>query len=445
MLLVKKYPKAFNTQAHQFNPTNVAKELEQLVDNDIGLFFSNLAKIKNNNLIDLLLELSNTSFLQAIDRLSINRVYNALIQTPSDTMTDFLQRLKSLDEQYAEKLHSLMSIKEQKEFLELSKYNEMQAGAYMQTEMLTATLENTIEDVKNSIHLFRKEEPYSYIIKLYVTDKEHNLLATLHFSDLILFEPHQSIKEVVETLKPHHPLSVHPTTNVDEIIRLFNEYDLSVLAVVDENGVLIGRILYDDIYELIQKINTDQVYKLAGVDDEAEEESFSSAQKMRLVWLFINLGTIFAASLVIDSFKDTIASYIAIAVLLPLVAALGGNAGMQAMTVTIRRLTLGEIDFSKSLHVLKRESAIVLVNGSVMALSVAFISYLWFNDIVLSYVIGISMLLNLLLTGSVGAMIPLVLKKVGVDPAIASSIILTTTSDIFGFFIFLFLAEKILM
>jgi len=217
------------------------------------------------------------------------------------------------------------------------------------------------------------------------------------------------------------------------------------LAVVDEDNILKGRILYDDIYELIQKINTDQVYKLAGVDDEAEDESSSSAQRSRLTWLFINLGTVFISSFVIDSFKETIASYIAIAVLLPLVAALGGNAGMQAVTVTIRRLTLGEIDFSQSLHVIKRESAIVLVNGFTIALSVAFISYIWFHDEILSLAIGIAMFVNLLFIGSVGALIPLLLKKVGVDPAIASSIILTTTSDIFGFFIFLFLAEKILM
>jgi len=115
------------------------------------------------------------------------------------------------------------------------------------------------------------------------------------------------------------------------------------------------------------------------------------------------------------------------------------------VTVTIRKLTLGEIDFSQGLHVLKRESAIVLVNGFAIALSVAFISYIWFNDEMLSLVIGIAMFVNLLFIGSVGALIPLLLKKVGVDPAIASSIILTTTSDIFGFFIFLFLAEKILM
>lgn len=278
-----------------------------------------------------------------------------------------------------------------------------------------------------------------------MTNQEQKFLATLHFSDLILYEPEQTIQKIIEHLKPHHPLSVHPATSIDEVIRLFDEFDLSVLAVVDEDNILKGRILYDDIYDLIQKVNTDQVYKLAGVDDEAEDESFSSAQRNRLIWLIVNLGTVFISSFVIDSFKETIASYIAIAALLPLVAALGGNAGMQAVTVTIRKIALGEIDLSQGLDVLKRESAIVLVNGFVMALSVAFVSYIWFDNEMLSLAIGIAMFINLLLAGSVGALIPLLFKKIGVDPAVASSIILTTTTDIFGFFMFLFLAEKILM
>ena len=434
----------FDSQTHQFNATNAAKALDRLVDSDAGLFFENLFKLTNDNLIDVLLELSNKSFRVALNRLSPQRVHNAMIGTPSDVMTDFLQRLERLDKTNSKQLRALMSEKEKSEFLELSQYDASQAGAYMQTEMLSATLDNTMQDVKNSVLAFRKEEPYSFIVKLFVTDEERIFLAALNFSDLILYEPQQTMREIVRELKPHHPLSVRPTTRVEEVIRLFDEFDLSVLAVVDEDGVLKGCVLYDDIYELIQKFNTDQVYKLAGLDDEAEDESFSSAQRMRLVWLLINLGSVFAASFVIDSFKETIASYIALAVLLPLVSALGGNAGMQAMTVTLRRLTLGEIDFSQSWPVLKKESAIVLVNGLVIALSVAAVSYLWFEDETLALIIGIAMFVNLFVTGGLGALIPLALKKVGVDPAIASSIILTTTSDVFGFFIFLYLAREFL-
>lgn len=437
--------KNYKPQIHRFNPTNEAKELELLFESDIGLFFATLVKIDNSHLITLLLELSRKTFLEALDRLSAHRVSKALKESPSDTMTDFLQRVEILNRHYAHKLYSLMDIDEHNEFLELSKYSDEEAGAYMQKELLSATLSDTIADLKIAIKEFRKNEEQSYIIKLFVIDENSKFLATLHFSDLILFSDQDTIGEIVQELQPHHPLSVRPNTNVEEVLRLFNEFDLSMLAVVDEQGILQGRILYDDIYELIQKVDTDQVYKLAGVDDEAEEQSFFSAQKMRLVWLFVNLGTIITASLVIDSFQETIASYIALAALLPLVAALGGNAGMQAMTVTIRRLTLGEVELSHAWPVLQKEIAIVLLNGLIIGLSVSTITYLWFGDTLLSLVIAIAMFTNLVIAGSAGTLIPLLLKKIGIDPAIASSILLTTISDIFGFFIFLFLAKNILM
>ncbi len=433
------------TQIPQFNPTTMSKQLEELLDTDIGLFFSTLVKVQDKYLISLFLELSSEAFLEAIDRLSIHRINKALVQTPSDIMTDFLQRLENINEKYAKKLYKLMDKKEHDEYLELSSYDETQAGAYMQKELLSATFSDTLKDVKNSVRTFRKEEESSHIIKLFVTDENNKFVATLHFSDMILFDDNTTIKEIVEEIKPHLPLSIQPTTHVDEVVRLFNEFDLSVLAVVDEKGILKGRILYDDIYELTQRLYTDQVYKLAGVDDEAEEESFFSAQKMRLLWLFINLGTIITASFVIDKFKETISSYIALAALLPLVAALGGNAGMQAMTVTIRKLALGEVELSKVFGVLKREVSIVLINGLVIAILVSCITYFWFDDKMLSLVIALAMYVNLLVAGTVGAFIPLILKRIGIDPAIASSVLLTTTTDIFGFFIFLYLAKTILM
>lgn len=437
--------KTFKTQKAQPNPTLIAKSLESLIDTQTGLFFSTLAKVPSTHLIDVLLELSNESLHEVFERLSYQKVYAAMTQIPSDTLTDFLQRTETVNKEYAYKLMTLLKPDERHEFLELSQYSELEAGAYMETEMLTATPDDEIESVKESIRRFRNEEPHSKIIKLFVISESGHLLATLHFSDLMTFEPQQRIDEVMAQLQPHKPLSIHPSSPVEEVIRLFDEYDLSVLAVVDDEGVLKGRILYDDIYELIQRVHTDQVYKLAGVDDEAEEESFASGRQKRLLWLLINLGTILAAAFVIGLFEKTISSYIALAALLPIVAALGGNAGMQAMTVTIRRLTLGEVDFSDIWPVLKRETAIVLINGLVIALAVSTITYIWFDDKMLSLVIALAMFTNLLVTGSVGALIPLVLKRIGIDPAIASSILLTTTSDVFGFFIFLFLAQSILM
>ncbi|OQX59763.1 MAG: hypothetical protein B5M52_02325 [Helicobacteraceae bacterium 4484_230] len=183
---------------------------------------------------------------------------------------------------------------------------------------------------------------------------------------------------------------------------------------------------------------------MVGLDDEAEEESIQSAYKKRLVWLFVNLGTILMASFVIGQYETLIVSYVALAVLMPVVAALGGNTGMQALTVTIRRLALGEIDYASTRTVLKREAMIALLNGTVMAGAVSSVSYLWFGDSYLALAVALAVFSNLMVAGSAGALIPLGLKKIGVDPAVASSVLLTTTTDVFGFFIFLFTAKLIL-
>lgn len=440
----RRIARELDVQTLQPNPARVAHSLDKLLEYDTGLFFSNLAKVPVADLCSVMLELASEGFAEALRRLSIHKLLRAMEKLPSNDVTDFMKRVETNDAAMAQRLYAMMNPVDRHEITELSKYDETQAGAYMETEMLTATPSDSIETIRQKIRRFRVDEPHSPIVKLFVTDEEGHLISTLHFSELMLFEGGQTIDEVLASIKPHRPITIRPTSPIDEVIRLFDEYDMSVVGVVNKQGVLKGRILYDDIYELIRQYETDQVYKLAGVDDEAEEENLSAARRKRLVWLVVNLVTVLGASVVIGLFEETIASYIALAILMPVVAALGGNAGMQAMTVTVRRLALGEIEPSQAYSVLKREFAIVFVNGTVIAVLVAGVSGLWFADPRLSMVIAMAIFLNLVVAGSVGALIPLGLKRIGIDPAVASSVLLTTTSDAFGFFIFLFLAHLFL-
>lgn len=428
----------------QPNPTKIAKSLSKLYSYDTGLFFANLAKIPINELAFVLLEMSGELLEVALSRLAHQKVAAAVAHLESDEATDFMQRLRQYNESYAQQLYHLLKPHEQRDITRLSSYSSDQAGAYMQTELLSAQLHENVADVKKKIRRFRSEEPTSPIIKLFVIDEEHRLITTIHFSDLILFEENQSIESVIAELKPHRPLTIRPTSPVEEVLRLFDEYDLSMVGVVDKEGVLQGRIVYDDVYELIRDIETDHAYKMVGLDDEAEEESLQSAYRKRLVWLFVNLGTILMASFVIGQFDELIVSYVALAILMPVVAALGGNTGMQALTVTIRRLALGEIDYASVHSVFKREAFIALVNGTVMAAAVSAVSYIWFSNPKLALAVALAVFSNLMVAGSVGALIPLGLKKIGIDPAVASSVLLTTTADVFGFFIFLFMAQMIL-
>lgn len=423
----------------------LAKSLKKIYTHDIGLFFSNLAKLPTGMLAEVLLEFPSGLLKDSIGRLPPQRIAASIEKLESDDVTDLMQKIETVDPGYAKRLLTLLHPQDRQDVEELSKYSSDQAGAYMEREFLAATIDETVSQVKDRIRRFRKEEPVSPIIKLFVTDNEGVLISSVHFSDLILFEPEDTLRYVIEKLHRRKPLTIRPSSPIEEVVRLFEDYDLNIIAVVNKENKLIGRIVYDDIYDIIRQIETEQAYSLAGVDDEAEEESLVAAAKKRLLWLFVNLGTILAASAVIDHYDQAIASYIALAALLPVVAALGGNAGMQALTVTVRRIALGEIDYSNAKTVLKRESLIVMGNGFVIAVATGIVTYLWFDDPALSMIVVSAIFLNLLLAGSVGALIPLALKKMGIDPAVASSIFLTTTSDVFGFFIFLSLAELFLI
>ncbi|MEA3455809.1 MAG: magnesium transporter, partial [Campylobacterota bacterium] len=330
------------------------------------------------------------------------------------------------------------------EIVELSKYNDDQAGAYMEREFLSAQMGDTVADVKESVRRFRREEPATPIIKLFVIDSKNKLLGSIHFSDLILFDDDATIEEAIASLGYRPPLSIRPVSPVNEVVRLFEEYDLNIVAVVNSAGKLIGRIVYDDIYDMIRHIEMDQAYALAGVKEESEEGSLKGAAKQRLVWLLVNLFTVLAASLVIAQFDEIIITYVALAALLPLVAALGGNAGMQALTVTIRKLALGEVEYSNTIKTLKREALIVLFNGMAVAAVSSVIVYVWFGDPRLSAIVAMALLFTILIAGVAGTLIPLGLNKAGIDPAVASSVFLTTTTDILGFFIFLMMADTFL-
>jgi len=431
-------------RAERFNPTETAKSLVKLLNYDIGLFFSNLSKLSHQHLGEVLLELPLDAFANAVGRLTPHRIARAAEAIESDEATDLLQHVRSVDDTLAERVLSLMAMQERHEVMELSKYGDDQAGAYMEREFLAARPEDTVDDVRNFIRLFRQQEPAAPIIKLFVTDREGRLIGSVHFSDLLLYEGTTTIGEIMRLTGHKLPLTIRPVSPIAEVVRLFEEYDLNIIAVVNKQGKLIGRIVYDDIYDMIRAIETDQAYGLAGLDDEAEEGSIPRAARQRLVWLFFNLAAILAASAVINRFDETIASYIALAALLPVIAALGGNAGMQALTVTIRKLALGEIEYAGASAALKREALIVLANGLALAAVAAFVVFLWFGNGTLSVIVATAVILNLFVAGSAGTLIPLGLSRVGVDPAVASSILLTTTTDIFGFFIFLFLAELFL-
>ena len=221
---------------------------------------------------------------------------------------------------------------------------------------------------------------------------------------------------------------------------------MGVVPVIDLNGKLIGRITSDDIYDIIEERATGQLYHLAGVNDEAEqEESLFHIGKHRAYWLAINLVTAIAASVVIGLFDTTIQSLVALAVLMPIVASMGGNAGTQTLTVTVRQMALGDISSDDAKKTIKKEVYLSLMNGTIFAVAIGIIAWVWFSMPMLGVVIAASMVINLITAGFFGSLIPLLLQKADIDPAVGSSVLLTTVTDIVGFFSFLGLAKLILL
>ena len=274
------------------------------------------------------------------------------------------------------------------------------------------------------------------------------MLSSIALEDLLTYDFNLTYKQILQddTENRYKPISVLGDDDIDEVVQQFEKYNLSVVAVVGYKNRLLGRITSDDILDVVEQSATEQMYQLAGVDDEFEqEEEILQTGKKRASWLFINLLTAILASLVIGLYDDVLKEFIALAILMPIVASMGGNAGTQTLAVMVRQLALGDIDEQNSKDAVKKEVMIAIFNGLLFALILGGIASLWFNNVMLGVVIAMSMVITLFSAGFFGSVIPLVLKKLDIDPAIGSTVLLTTVTDIMGFFSFLALAKYILI
>ncbi len=438
----EKYIKEHNES--EMHPAELAKLLKNLNDHD---FSEAIKRVPNDLVGDVALALPDRYFDDVVENLSIDELSHAVSELESDDQLEFMQELEDVDENKASEVFHSLDAEDKHEISELKKYDENQAGAYMQLEVFTANENEIVQDVIKRFAKLRKANELENVQNLFIVDKHNKLLYTIGLDDLLIFDFSKTIKEnkVLSDESFDSKIAVD-TEDIKEVVNYFKEYDLSVIPVINKYGVLLGRITSDDIYDIINEHATEQMYNLAGVDDEAEEdEDVIKAGKKRAYWLAINLVTAIAASLVIGMFESTINSMVALAVLMPIVASMGGNAGTQSLTVIVRQLALGEITKGDAFRSIKKEVAISLMNGFIFAILIGIIAYLWFKIPMLGVVIGLSMIINLFMAGFFGAVIPLALKWLKIDPAIGSTVILTTVTDVVGFFSFLGLAKVILL
>lgn len=425
-------------------PSEIAQILKQLDEND----FSDALKIIPNNLLgDVTLALPDRYFDDVVESLSVDELSYAVSELESDDQADFMQELEEHDETKALEVFEALHEDDKQEISQLQSYEEDEAGAYMQLEIFTAKKDEVVQDVIKRFARLRKENELENVQNLFISDQDNKLRYVVGLDDLLIFDFSKTVLVNIEMSKDKFdPIKSQDRENIKDIVRIFEEYDLSVLPIVNVDGVLLGRITSDDIYDVINEQATEQMYNLAGVDDEAEEDDeIFNAGKKRAAWLSINLLTAIIASFVIAIFADTLESIVALAILMPIVASMGGNAGTQTLTVVVRQLALGDISQGDAMRIIKKEVTIALVNGIVFALLIGIIAFLWFDIKLLGVVIALSMIINLFMAGLFGAAVPLFLKRLDVDPAIGSTVILTTVTDVVGFFSFLGLATLILL
>jgi len=317
-------------------------------------------------------------------------------------------------------------------------FPEDSAGRLMQTEFVAVppfwTVGQTID------HLREAENLPDEFLELYVTDPTHTPIGVVHLSELLRSQR----PAVVEALLHDDFSIIACDTDREEVARLFERYNLVSAPVVDEDQRLLGVITADDVFEVIADEAGEDILRLGGVGDETVTDSVLETARGRVSWLLLNLMTAVAASLVIGLFDASIERMVALAVLMPIVASMGGNAGTQTLTITVRGLATQELMPVNLARVVAREFGVGLLNGVVFAVIAGSLGAYWFDDILLGGVLAAAMVVNLVVAALAGILIPVGLDRAGIDPAVASSVFVTTVTDVIGFLVFLGFATVIL-
>ncbi|MCP1605386.1 magnesium transporter [Pseudomonas citronellolis] len=416
------------------HPADIAHILESLPLGD-RLTVWQLVKAERDG--DILLEVSDAVRETLIADMDDHEILAAAKEMDADELADLAPELprdvvhelmESLDAQQRERVRSALS------------YEEDEVGALMDFEMVTIRDDVSLEVVLR--YLRRLKELPGHTDKLFVVDYDGLLKGVLPIKRLLVNDPDKQVAEVMAT----DPVTFQPDEDGYDAAQAFERYDLISAPVVDKNGKLIGRLTIDEMVDLIREESETEVLNMAGLRE--EEDIFASVWKSvrnRWTWLATNLITAFVASRVIGLFEGSIEKLVALAALMPIVAGIGGNSGNQTITMIVRAMALDQIQTSNATRLLRKELGVALVNGLVWGGVIGVVAFYLYGNWELGVVMTAAMTLNLLLAALAGVMIPMTLLRLGRDPAMGSSVMITAMTDSGGFFIFLGLATLFLM
>lgn len=419
---------------HRMHPAKIAGLLEGLPPQERRSVWSMVETERTGKVLtylhdeirtSLALELDLEDLIAAVSHLELDDLVDLIQTLPTELGGSLLQAAADGRRQ---KLESMLS------------YAEDSAGGLMNADTIEIRATVKIGTVLRYLRLLEVLPPQTDM--LMVVDRKGYYQGVLRLSMLVTAAPGLRVADVMQT----DIIGIAADTTSTEVARLFQDHDLLSAPVLDDEGRLIGRITVDDVIDQIREDSDRAMMNMAGLDDEADIFApVLVSSRRRAIWLGVNLLTAFLASWVIGRFQDTLAQLVALAVLMPIVASMGGIAGSQTLTLVIRGLALGQIQKGNVKTLLNREVGISMLNGLLWAIVIALLAVAWFGDWGIGGVLGIAILANLLCAALAGLAIPLILDRMGIDPALAGSVILTTVTDVVGFFAFLGLATVLLL
>ena len=422
-------------------------EINELHAGDIAILINDLPreyqldlfKLLDNELAsDVLPNLFSDIQEQILRVIPPKRLINIIDEMESDEAVDILS---DLEDDLSEKVLDNINKEDSEDIRRLMTYDEESAGGLMQSEFIAVETQMKRDEIIEFIR--ENHTDVENIHYVFVIDTEKKLVGILEITSLLLAKKNSIASSIMEKKEL---FVANVNMDQEQVAHIFRKYDLYILPVVDDNNLLLGRITVDDIIDVIDEEASEDAYKMVGL--ESEDKVFTtplSSVKKRLPWLALNLMTALLVSSVVGIFENTISQLSFLAVLMPIVAGLGGNSGIQTLTVIIRGIALGELTIHNTRKAIFKEVTVAVINGILIGSTAMLIAYLLKSDLMLGVVLGCAMVCNMLIAGLVGSIIPIIMKSLKIDPALASSVIITMLTDIGGFASFLGLASILLV
>jgi magnesium transporter len=410
----------------ELHPADVALLLESLPEGERDIVWSQLDP---DSVAEVLAEADDAVRASHMRQMETQALAAVAQELDADDAADILQDLpepvadevlQAMDELHRQRLEAVLA------------YPEDSAGGLMNVDVLTVRADVALETVLR--YQRRRGEIPEKTNRLFVVDRDNTYVGMMRLADLLISDPEDSVQAHIIEARDAIPA----TMDSHEVARLFEQHNLISAPVVDDSGKLVGRITIDDVVDVIREEGDQAFMRMAGLDE--EDDIFASVfttSRKRMLWLGVNLMTALLAAWVIGLFEATIEKVVALAVLMPVVASMGGIAGSQTLTIVIRGMALGQVGQSNAGWLLNREIMVGFINSVLWALVVALIATYWFGQPALGVIVGVALVINLVIAAVAGTVLPLILRRLTIDPALAGGVVLTTVTDVVGFMTFL--------